>query len=855
MSPTPRLTDRIGLALVLVLAARAAPADWPTLRGNPAHTGYVQAELRPPFRLAWAREFAGERLGTALEPIVAASRVFVATHQGSLYALDAASGQCHWRLAAPAPILQSPGYGEGVVVLGCAGGPLLGVAAEDGRRLWSQSIDPAGYAAAPVVAGNWVYVGSRGGQFVAVEVRSGKLRWRVDLGAPIRQTAAVADDRVFVTAEDLQVRCFAADTGRLLWTSEPLTGQSARDYYPVVVQSGDRTYAIVRTNPTIDMAQRIARDRSVLARNAGIDDGDWRKVEAWTQSEQAQGDPSLWAQEQRAILAHLETHRDARTCFVLDGRTGEAAGQAPVLWVAGCQGVGAPPALTAEGDLLIFNRSAYGNWNRGVAPLVGLGLLTLGEHRVTPLFHRNGRQPPWNTFWGTADESQNFVVAGDTVLIVHQGTLSGFDLRTRELFRIHGERDTFGGLPSPTWARNEWHGPGRGGVAVVGSRLYWLTGSRVLCLAAGEAGKPALPERISSPAAVAEPHDASSGPERTALRQRLAAAVTEFLEARWAPLYVEPGLAGRDFVFDHSGEAFETLAWAYAELPEALQSRVKAWLAEEWQAHPPYSQQGWYALNRGTRRERFWIPAEVLTRVGADQPHHPFGNLHAVGRYAGRCAEWPRVLAAWADLASCYRGFVSTGWRLEATRGDLHANRYLASLLAFEQIATRAGETDLAQQARQQAEATGEALMAWWQRAAATGTLTAFRGVGELDPFIGRGDALSFRVAPHRHRVALLAGLTPEVATRVRAAAAAAVEAVWQTYEQLYATWWLAGEERQVHFGENFVDPPDLALGGFGALAWLRAAPAAALADRVDLPFGRADLYYVRKLAVTLASR
>src|SRR5207247_1708881 len=100
--------------------------------------------------------------------------------------------------------------------------------------------------------------------------------------------------------------------------------------------------------------------------------------------------------------------------------------------------------------------------------------------------------------------------------------------------------------------------------------------------------------------------------------------------------------------------------------------------------------------------------------------------------------------------------------------------------------------------------------------------LTNFSTSAQLDPFINSGDAISFRIAPHRHQIALFYDMTPEVAAIIREKAPEAVDKVWQIFERLYRTWDIVGEERQVHFGENFIDPPDLALNGFKALAWLR---------------------------------
>jgi hypothetical protein len=790
-----------------------------------------------------------------MEPIVAGGRLFVATHAGSLYALDAQSGRALWRFSTQGSFLQSPGAAEGLVLAGSTDGNLYALDARGGTLRWSCFAGQGGFSASPTIEDGKVYIGSRRGDLLGVELKSGRVLWRRAFGIPIRQTAAVLDDHVFVTTEDLRVHCLEAVSGKAVWTSDRLVGQTVRDYYPILVRAGGRTLVIVRTNPILNMSQRIGRDRHLVAESAGVDDSDWRKIDAWTKSPSARGTEELWAREQETIIHYLEEQPDARSFFVLDGATGREVMRPPVLWIGGCQGVGAEPALTADGRLLVFYRSAYGNWNYGVAPMVALGLLDLGRNRITPLFHQFAMQPQWNTFWGTADESQNFVVAGRTALIVHQGTLSGFDLVANRLFRIWGERDTYGGFISPPWARNEWHGPGRGGTAVDCNRLYWLTGSRVLCLVSGESGPPAEDQGIDRQAVAGTEAPLVAPPNRRAVRHALRQTVAEVLSKRWAPLFVEPGLAGRDFSFDHSGELFEALAWAFPHTSRRIQKQIKAQLAEEWSRHPPYSQAAWYSLKEGERREWFWSPEPLWSRSAPDKPHHPFGNLNAVWLYAMRCDEWPRVLDVWPQLKACFDDFTRSGWHLDGAKGDLFANRYLASSIALARIAERAADHETARRANLLAAKTEDALIAWWQRAADVGTLTTFKGAGELDPFIGRGDAISFRIAPHRHKVALLKDLTPEIARRLREKAPTAVDRVWKTFVVLYYTWPFVGEERQVHFGENFVDPPDLALGAFQARAWLNGARSRELAQQADVPFCRADLYYLTKLALVLETK
>ena len=839
-------------ATITLILSMTPQTDWCMVRDNPQHTGFVDADLRPPFRLAWARHFAGERIGSNFEPVVADGKVFVSTHNGNLYALDAESGNPLWRFQANGSFLNSPAFSDGLVVAGNTDGHLYGLNSETGELRWSISAGQGGFAASPVISDGMVFIGSRAGDFLAADLSSGRMQWRHNFDVSVRQTAAVADGKVFVTAEDLRVRCIDAETGMLLWVSGQLAGQTARDYYPVIVNAGGRTFVVVRTNPVVHMANLIGQDRRLLTQQAGLGDAGWREIDAWAKSEQARGTEELWRKEQEAIVNYLKEYPHVRTFFVLDAETGKESSPAPVLWIAGCQGVGTPPVALPGGRLLVFYRSAYGNWNHGVAPLVALGILDLAENRIEPLFHDHGMRPPWNTFWGTADESQNFLVAGDTLLIIHQGTLSGFDLRNRKLFLIGGNRDTWGGFHNLPWARNEWHGPARGGVAVADNRIYWQTGSRILCIASGEEGEAAADIGINGndvPVVKAPMSEERENPGNV-LQKRLVEAVKEFLSRRWAALYVEPGLAAREFFFDDSGEVFESLAWAYPYLPGDLQSQVKEFLASEWEQYQPFTQRTWYRLNDGERRELFQVPEDLLSRWHSESLPLPFSNVYAAWLYAERCGEWDRVLSAWPSIRASFDDFVQSDQK--DGFGTIFANRYLASLIALSRIAEKKGEAQVAHRAQAMADEKAQIIIEWWRKGAQDVNMPVFQNISEWDSFLGKGDPLFFKVSSHRAKLRLFYGLTPEVANIITSETPDAAGRVWRLLEVLCPTWYLMGEERQVHYGENFVDPPDFALSAFKAMAWLKDASGEGLAQRVDIPFCRADLSYITKLAVAL---
>src|SRR5262249_35588223 len=151
---------------------------------------------------AWATEFADERLGTAMEPIVDGERVYVTTHAGSVYALKAESGELVWRFQADGPFLHSPAAAGGWVIAASADGYLYGLRADSGRLDWQKLVGAGGCSASPLIAQERAMIGSRQGDFVALSLSNRVQLWRASVGAPIRQTAAFAEGKVFITAED-----------------------------------------------------------------------------------------------------------------------------------------------------------------------------------------------------------------------------------------------------------------------------------------------------------------------------------------------------------------------------------------------------------------------------------------------------------------------------------------------------------------------------------------------------------------------------------------------------------------------------------------------------------------------------
>jgi len=855
----------IPIALLLWVIAAFVPADdWPTVRHDVARSGRTMDEPRSPYSKRWVRFFPGEIMTTRMEAIVADGRVFVGTYSGNLYALNGDTGEMVWKFPAGGPILHSPAVADGVVFFGCEDGFVRALDAKTRRMIWQSPKKPVlgGFDASPAVSKGMVYLGARNGVFFAMDAKTGAVRWMLVTGGPIRTTAACVSDKIIFASDDMHAYC-ADERGKLLWQSPKLNGQSLRDYYPLVF--GD--VVVLRSNPAGAFAERHGNDQSVLLRHAGVSGG-WQEVDKFLKSDEARGTPEKLESERRVVLDHLEKTPDARTFFVLDLATGQERDRVPVLWAAGCLGVGFPPVLTNEGQIIVFYRSAFSNWSHGVAPVVAMGYLDLKRAAVEPIRHASGNSPPWNTFWGTADESQNFSVGGNTLYICHQGTISGLDLKTLKLFHIAGDRDTWGGERGLPWVRNEWHGPARGAAAISGNRLYWLTGSRVICIEGGlQGGKPAdkpflgdgtttaaVRLEIPSPALVPEapalekyvwqipprPKARASGE----IAQRLEKAVAELLNGdRLAPLYVQPGLAGHEYFLDSSGDVVYALSLAYPHLSKAFQERVRSYVAAEIKKSPLWETRCLYPIGEGKRRELFDIPAGFLRPSRHPHPH-PLGNLYALWLYTERTGDSSLVTQNWEGIRSCYANYVE---RSDLPDYELFRNRYIAGLIGYARLAKGRDDGTSAEAARLAAQLLAEQLQSF-QTGLKDLAPPSIKSVSEVDGFIGRGNSL-FCGAHHHAKIAKFLDLQPEIAAAVRDNALEAARAYLRVIDLTMPGWYLAWEERQVHFGENCVDYPDQALSIFRAKALIERPPREKLERFLDIPWCEGDLYYIEKLA------
>lgn len=230
---------RAVLAVLTLLAGAGAGLAQSTFHGDAARTGACDAS--GPRRLAGVKWSFKTDAAVVASPAVADGVVFVGSSDGTLYALDEATGAVRWKAETDGPIASSAAVSKGVVYVGSYDGNVYALAAATGAVAWKFATDgpdrrfeakglhglkPADqtipdawdfYASSPAVSDGVVYVGSGDGHVYAIGAGDGKLRWKFATGGVVHASPAVANGTVYVGSWDATFYALDAATGAVRW--------------------------------------------------------------------------------------------------------------------------------------------------------------------------------------------------------------------------------------------------------------------------------------------------------------------------------------------------------------------------------------------------------------------------------------------------------------------------------------------------------------------------------------------------------------------------------------------------------------------------------------------------------------
>lgn len=236
-------------ALTAVLALRAphasssalrqpvAPESWPMYQRYPTHNAVFE---QPGLRLHWMTPL-GAKINGGLA--VTGATVYVVSFDKKLYALDRQTGAIRWTAQADNVLMSTPVVQDGVVVVGSGkdgflkpddytnqmwgrpqGDDVLGYATGDGHLLWKLHTVGQNMPSAAIERGAAIF--SNGDLHArAVDLRSGKVRWSVDLpGVTTMASMNVADGLAFISSCHnapyvCETRAIDVSDGHTVWTN------------------------------------------------------------------------------------------------------------------------------------------------------------------------------------------------------------------------------------------------------------------------------------------------------------------------------------------------------------------------------------------------------------------------------------------------------------------------------------------------------------------------------------------------------------------------------------------------------------------------------------------------------------
>jgi outer membrane protein assembly factor BamB len=205
--------------------------DWPLFGYDLQRLRYLPSRLRPPFRTEWT--FFGRHL-LEFPPAVAYGRAYIANNPGVLYAVQAATGRTSWKFETGRCTAASPAVADGLVYMAflnrrrqgsdaCNASPgtpglnglVVALDARTGKLRWRRVIGPS--ETSPLVDGGRVYVGDWTGTVYALDTKTGRIVWTFRTGGEVKGGFALTGRRLFVGSYDHHLYALNARTGALIW--------------------------------------------------------------------------------------------------------------------------------------------------------------------------------------------------------------------------------------------------------------------------------------------------------------------------------------------------------------------------------------------------------------------------------------------------------------------------------------------------------------------------------------------------------------------------------------------------------------------------------------------------------------
>lgn len=146
--------------------------------------------------------------------------VFIPAYEGTLYAVDAATGELKWAFPTGGQLVGDVAVGENAVYFGSGDNKVYALDPAQGDPLWAKPFKAAKPVwSAPVLAGDNLFVTSLDGNLYVLDAATGVERWRYKTSAGIGSPAVVDEEAglVYVGGFDSRLRAIDLKTHEQRW--------------------------------------------------------------------------------------------------------------------------------------------------------------------------------------------------------------------------------------------------------------------------------------------------------------------------------------------------------------------------------------------------------------------------------------------------------------------------------------------------------------------------------------------------------------------------------------------------------------------------------------------------------------
>jgi hypothetical protein len=318
------------------------------------------------------------------------------------------------------------------------------------------------------------------------------------------------------------------------------------------------------------------------------------------------------------------------------------------------------------------------------------------------------------------------------------------------------------------------------------------------------------------------------------IRGMLANSVKELISKEWRPFVFPPGKHPREAYrfFVEPTETLLTLARAYRYLDYALQQEVRQYVTKI--SRPGGALYGLTGKNKynfdvGEIRSLYDIPSERLFRVNDDITRHAIDRLYPLWLWAHVTGDWDRIERDWESV----RELVD---EVPNNMNEDCRNGYLAGLIVYCRIA---------QHMRDNA-AIEKSLIK---------TRTALRERLSFEFAYTRGGLIS-QVPVSRSIFSRWRNMTPEIGRFCTSYAGKTHKYLMDVYIDYHRpTWYLAWGVETMWRNECQFAFPTMSAEVFAAKALILHEPAEKLVSYLDIPWCKADLFYIQKLVLCIEAQ